>query len=63
MLKMKNDVNVIKRTSAALIDDAEKNMHQIMIAEAAYFMAENRGFIAGHELDDWLKAEKEIMNK
>ena len=60
---MKNDVNVIKRTSAALIDDAEKNMHQIMIAEAAYFMAENRGFIAGHELDDWLKAEKEIMNK
>lgn len=31
-----------------------------MIAEAAYFRAERRGFEAGHELDDWLAAEAEI---
>jgi hypothetical protein len=29
------------------------------IAEVAYFKAENRGFIPGYELDDWLSAERE----
>ncbi|CAE6723912.1 DUF2934 domain-containing protein [Candidatus Nitrotoga fabula] len=27
------------------------------IAESAYYMAEARGFLPGHELDDWLAAE------
>jgi hypothetical protein len=31
-----------------------------MIAEAAYFRAERRGFVVGGELDDWLAAEAEI---
>lgn len=31
-----------------------------MIAEAAYFRAEQRGFIPGNEFDDWLAAELEI---
>jgi Protein of unknown function (DUF2934) len=30
------------------------------IAEAAYWRAERRGFVPGHELDDWLHAEREI---
>ncbi|HEU4652661.1 MAG TPA: DUF2934 domain-containing protein [Steroidobacteraceae bacterium] len=30
------------------------------IAEAAYWRAERRGFHPGHELDDWLAAEREI---
>src|SRR5262245_10153667 len=30
------------------------------IAEAAYWRAEKRGFEAGHELDDWLDAERQI---
>lgn len=30
------------------------------IAEAAYWRAERRGFIPGHELDDWLSAEQEV---
>ena len=30
------------------------------IAEAAYWRAERRGFAPGHELDDWLSAEREI---
>jgi hypothetical protein len=30
------------------------------IAEAAYWRAERRGFVAGQELDDWLAAEREI---
>lgn len=32
----------------------------VRIAEAAYLRAQSRGFVPGHELDDWLAAEKEI---
>lgn len=31
-----------------------------LIAQAAYFRAERRGFEAGHELEDWLAAEQDI---
>ncbi|MCF6235104.1 MAG: DUF2934 domain-containing protein [Gammaproteobacteria bacterium] len=31
-----------------------------MIAEAAYFIAEHRGFTEGNEIEDWLQAEKEV---
>ncbi len=31
-----------------------------MIAQAAYFRAERRGFAHGGELNDWLEAEREI---
>ena len=31
-----------------------------MIAEAAYYRAEHRGFDPGHELEDWVAAEREI---
>jgi len=31
-----------------------------VIAEAAYYRAERRGFVPGHELDDWLQAEAEV---
>ena len=30
-----------------------------LIAELAYYKAEKRGFKPGHELDDWLEAERE----
>jgi hypothetical protein len=32
----------------------------LMIAEAAYYNAERRGFEPGHELEDWLEAEARI---
>lgn len=31
-----------------------------LIARAAYFRAERRGFVPGHEVDDWLAAEAEV---
>ena len=31
-----------------------------MIAQHAYHLAEQRGFEPGHELDDWLIAEKDV---
>lgn len=32
-----------------------------MIEEAAYYRAQRRGFAPGHELDDWLEAEAELV--
>jgi hypothetical protein len=32
-----------------------------LIAERAYFKAERRGFVPGHELEDWLAAEREVV--
>jgi hypothetical protein len=33
---------------------------QTMIAKAAYFRAKQRNFEPGHELEDWLAAEREV---
>jgi hypothetical protein len=33
---------------------------QNQIAELAYRLAERRGFVEGHELEDWLQAEQEL---
>jgi hypothetical protein len=63
MKPLKNDIFVMKRTSAATIDEAEKIKQQEMISEAAFYKAQKRDFASGHEIDDWLEAEKEIVNK
>ena len=34
-----------------------------LIAEAAYYKAEERGFAPGHELDDWVAAESEVRRR
>lgn len=33
---------------------------QTMIATAAYYRAQARGFEAGHELEDWVAAERDV---
>jgi hypothetical protein len=38
----------------------ERDIRHEMIAQAAYFRAERRGFEPGHELEDWLAAEAEV---
>jgi len=34
-----------------------------LIAEAAFYRAETRGFSPGHEVEDWLAAESEVDAK
>lgn len=41
--------------------DAE--LRHEMIATAAYFIAEQRGFAPGHEMEDWYRAEAAIDNQ
>jgi hypothetical protein len=40
---------------------ARADQLRTMVRDAAYFLAEKRGFVSGHELEDWLKAELEIL--
>lgn len=42
---------------AVLID---QDLRRSMIAQAAYYRAERRGFEPGHEAEDWLAAESEV---
>jgi DUF2934 family protein len=53
-----HDADVIHMVSAE-VDERSATLHG-MIAEAAYFRAEKRGFEAGHELEDWLAAEQDV---
>ena len=46
------------RGGAARAVSAEQR--RVMICEAAYYIAERRAFEVGHELDDWLLAEKQV---
>jgi len=34
-----------------------------LVAEAAYYRAQQRGFTPGHELDDWIAAEAEVRRR
>ena len=38
----------------------EPERRRAMISEAAYYLAERRGFCPGGEFEDWLAAESEI---
>jgi DUF2934 family protein len=42
------------------VDDDVIRQH---VAEAAYFLAEHRGFEPGHELEDWLEAERQVHDE
>jgi hypothetical protein len=38
----------------------DQDLRRSMIAQAAYYRAERRGFEPGHEAEDWLAAESEV---
>jgi hypothetical protein len=46
--------------SAAVVDT--QSVRELVAAEA-YFLAERRGFIAGHELEDWITAERVVESR
>jgi len=48
----------IARTTTA-IDLGQQDRHR-MIAEAAYYRAQQRGFCGGDPVQDWLEAEAEV---
>lgn len=49
--------------AAAFTQFVDPRQRTALIAEAAYFRAEKRGFAPGHETEDWLAAEAEVDQK
>lgn len=49
--------------SASVVPFLGPGARVALIAEAAYFRAEKRGFAPGHEAEDWLAAEAEVDAK
>jgi len=45
------------------IEPVTEEQRRRMIAEAAYYRAEKRGFSGGSSVDDWIAAESEIDAK
>ncbi len=41
---------------------AAEELHRL-IAEKAYYKAQQRGFAPGYEHEDWIKAEAEVMQR
>lgn len=49
-----------QKQTAPLVNTRTPEQRQKMIEEAAYYVANRRGFIGGNPLEDWLEAEAEI---
>jgi hypothetical protein len=58
LVKPREDAGIAK--CAAAEAEARAAYHRGQVAEAAYFIAEKRGFGPGHEIEDWLAAEAEV---
>ena len=56
----KKTAKTTRKTHNKAIDSA---LRQKMIEETAYFNAQQRGFVSGNALDDWLAAENEVNIK
>ena len=53
----KKTAKTTRKTHRKVIDP---RLRQKMIEETAYFNAQQRGFVSGNALDDWLAAENEV---
>ena len=50
-------------TKSTIRAEASPEEIRRLIAEAAYYRAKERGFEPGHELEDWIEAESEVMGR
>lgn len=53
-------VPAVKRSVKAPMLPISAELHYRMVAEAAYYIAERRGFAPGDAAADWAQAEKQI---
>lgn len=54
---------VNKKTPAPPNQTDQIMSRRAMIEKAAYHLAEQRGFIPGNDLQDWLEAERDLQSK
>jgi len=53
----------VTRTTVNMTNFVDPEQRAALIAEAAFFRAEKRGFAPGDEVADWLAAEAEVDTK
>lgn len=53
--------NSMPDVPAAASTQPDESERQSLIAVAAYYRAERRGFAPGREVEDWLEAERELQ--
>jgi Protein of unknown function (DUF2934) len=56
-------VNPPKKPQGSVLDDSQDLELEDQIRQRAYELYEERGREEGHEEEDWLRAEAEIMQK
>jgi len=49
-----------KKTPATTMENISASEREQLIAEAAYYRAERRGFQGGDPVQDWIEAEAEV---
>ena len=49
-----------EQSGLALSATIDPDLRRQLVATEAYFLAERRGFAAGHELEDWVAAEAAV---
>ena len=54
------DSSSVQPPAVATVPSDASSSRAALIAAAAYYIAERRGFVPGYELADWLAAECEI---
>jgi hypothetical protein len=56
-IRAMRNFNPLRFCAPGAISAADRHL---LISQAAYLRAKQRGFAAGHEVEDWLAAEREI---
>lgn len=62
LVKAKSPTKSSKKAKDAAVTPAPAEDLSEMIATAAYYLAAQRSFTPGHEMEDWLRAEKQIRS-
>ncbi len=52
-----------ERSATAVSTSIDPDVRRQLVAAEAYFLAERRGFAAGHELEDWVTAEAAVDSR
>lgn len=50
-------------SATAVATGIDPGIRRRLVAAEAYFLAERRGFAAGHELEDWVAAETAVDSR
>jgi hypothetical protein len=60
--KAPKSVKKLKAPETAKVEVSPDELRKL-VSEAAYYRAKQRGFTPGHEAEDWIQAEAEVLRR